>query len=291
MSALAARARRAIRHIEASRSLDAPGAMLETAVSRVTRDDRVKGILSGTPLGHRLHPALTDVPIGCWASATIVDLVGGPGGRAAARRLVALGVLAALPTALTGASDWEDSEPASRRVGLVHAAANTAGLVLQAASWSARRRGRTVRGALLSGAALGAVAAGGYLGGHLVFASRAGVDVPVPVARGHGWHPACRVDELVDGEPVRAEVDGARVVVVRDRGHVYALAAVCSHAGGPLEDGEVAAGAIRCPWHGSRFRLDGGGVERGPATAPQPSYDVRVRGEVVEVRPAVADGA
>lgn len=287
MNALRSRLGGAIRRIERSRALDAPVAAVDPIVSRLTQDDRVKRVLSGAPAGHRLHPALTDVPIGLWIGATLVDLLGGTGARVASRRLVGLGVLAALPTAATGISDWQDADTPSRRVGVVHAAANAVGLLLQGASWSARRKGRHIRGALLSGAALGAVGTGGYLGGHLVFARRVGVDAPVPVVDGSGWRVACKVDELVDGHPVPADVDGARVVLVRDLGQVHALAAVCSHAGGPLEDGEVVAGTIRCPWHGSRFCLDTGEVERGPAASSQPRYHTRVRGEVVEIRPAV----
>ncbi len=48
-------------------------------------------------------------------------------------------------------------------------------------------------------------------------------------------------------------------------------------------------GCVECPWHGSRFRLADGSVARGPAFAPQPVVDVRIRNDVVEVRAAPRD--
>ena len=170
------------------------------------------------------------------------------------------------------------------RVGLVHLVVNSMGTVLQLASWRARRRGQHLRGAVLSGAALGAVGAGGYLGGHLVYAQRTGVDAEVPVIESDGWHIAVRDSELLDGQPLGVDIEDGRVVLVRVDGAVYALASVCSHAGGPLEKGTVAHASIECPWHGSRFRLGDGSVERGPATTPAFAYAARVRNGTIEIR-------
>ena len=263
----------AMTRIEQARVLDAPAALLEPIARRLTRSDAVKSVLSGAPLGHRLHPVLTDIPIGAWTSATLLDLIGGRQSRRSTRRLVGLGIVAAIPTAATGLSDWVDMQRESCRVGVVHAASNSVGLLFQIASWSARGKGHHKRGALLSLFGLGAVSVGGYLGGHLAFARREGVDVDVPVVEATGWQVACRTAELLDGQPLGVEVDGARIVLVRDLGRVYALAAVCSHAGGPLDEGEVRGGTIECPWHGSRFCLDDGSV----AARPGGSSAVRVR--------------
>jgi nitrite reductase/ring-hydroxylating ferredoxin subunit/uncharacterized membrane protein len=278
-----------VRSIEELDILDAPARALAPLVDRLTRDDAVKSALSGTWLGHRLHPLLTDVVVGSWLSATVVDLVAWHSGERAARRLVATGIAAAIPTIATGLSDWDDTSGRDRRVGVAHLLVNSTGVSLQMASWVARVRRHHIRGALLSAAALAAVSAGGYLGGHLVFARRAGVDHEVPVVvADDGWQAACRVDELVDGEAITATVAGNQVAVVRSRGQIYALAAVCSHAGGPLDRGTVRDGTLVCPWHGSAFCLADGAVERGPATAPQPAYETRTRGDLVEVR-ATAD--
>ena len=125
----------------------------------------VKSLLSGTWLDHPLHPALTNLPLGCWSGAVVLDLFGGAAGDAAVQPMVALGTLTALPTVVAGLSDWADSYGPERRVGLVHAAVNLTGLSLFTASLAARRRARWLR--LLG---LAAVGTGGYLGGHLTYA-------------------------------------------------------------------------------------------------------------------------
>lgn len=133
----------------------------------------LKRALSGAWLGHPLHPALTDIPVGFWTSAwvlDIVDIAGGKRSRDAARLLVGLGVLSAIPTAAAGASDWTDlADAGKRRLGVVHASANSLAFASYAASWSARRRGEHGRGVAwgMAGAAFATVA--GYLGGRLAF--------------------------------------------------------------------------------------------------------------------------
>jgi nitrite reductase/ring-hydroxylating ferredoxin subunit/uncharacterized membrane protein len=257
---------------------------LSAAAGVLTRNDDTKSLLSGTWLGHRLHPLLTDVPIGAWVSASVLDVAGGRAGRKVARRLVGVGILASLPTAATGLSDWQDTYGETKRVGIVHAAANTTALLLQIASWRARGKGHRIRGMLLSGLGLGALSVGGYLGGHLVFSQRVGVDHDVPVADLDGWRTVARLDEVADGTPFGADIDGARVVLVRRGDVVHAMAAVCSHAGGPLDEGCLIDGALQCPWHHSEFALADGHVVRGPATTAQPVYDARVHDGFVEVR-------
>ena len=93
-------------------------------VKRVLPRGVVRDTASGTPLGHPLHPALVAVPVGSWSAALYLDLLGGRRHRRAARRLVGLGNLAAIPTALTGANDWADTKGGERRIGLVHALLN-----------------------------------------------------------------------------------------------------------------------------------------------------------------------
>jgi uncharacterized membrane protein len=131
---------------------------------------KTKALLSGAPLGHALHPILTDVPIGTWTSATLLDLIGGRDGERAARLLIGAGLAAALPTFWSGWSDWSDEEerdPDIRRIGLVHATVNGTAAALYGASLLARRRGDRGRGKLLGLAGAGVLGAGGFLGGHL----------------------------------------------------------------------------------------------------------------------------
>ncbi|HET9730287.1 MAG TPA: Rieske 2Fe-2S domain-containing protein [Acidimicrobiia bacterium] len=282
---------RLVTQIENIDALDIAANVVTPLVDRMTRSDRVKRTLSGVDLGHRLHPMLTDVPIGCWTTASVLDVIAGRAGRRPARQLVGLGIAAALPTVATGLSDWRDTYGGSRRLGVVHMTANTFALGLECASWTARRRGRHLRGALYSACAIGAATFGGYLGGHLVFAERVGVDHEVPTLSGERWHAACAESDLVDDEPFGATVREVPLVLVRHRGLISALAAVCSHAGGPLAEGKLVGDAIECPWHHSEFCLHDGSVVRGPAVTAQPAYETRVRSGRVEVRlaPAAAD--
>src|SRR5206468_5498865 len=127
----------------------------------------VRDALHGLWLGHPLHPMLTDVPIGTWTAAGILDLL--PATGPASSALIATGCATAVPTAVTGWADWSQLHPPQQRVGLVHAASNIVGLGLFGASVLARLRGRHVRGKGLAYAGLTAVMAGGYLGGHPVF--------------------------------------------------------------------------------------------------------------------------
>jgi len=241
-----------------------------------------KSLLSGTWLGHPLHPALTNVPLGCWSGAVILDLFGGAAGDAAVQPMVALGTVAALPTVVTGLSDWADSYGPERRVGLVHAAVNVTGLSLFAASLGAGRRARSLR--LLG---LAAVGAGGYLGGHLTYARGLGVDHQILVEKPTEWTDALDANSLPEATPTLAEAGGARVLLYRRGSQIYALSDVCPHAAGPLHEGTVDDDlCVTCPWHGSRFRLSDGRAVHGPASAPAVVYEARVRDGRVEVRVA-----
>lgn len=268
--------------------LDAPARQMAKLVRAVLPGGPVKDALSGTFLGHPAHPLLTDLPIGSWTSAVLLDWIGGRDSRTAARRLLAAGILAALPTAAAGYSDWADTEMSSdtvRRTGLVHAAANVTALGMFTASYLARRRGRDGRLLALSGA--GAMAVGGHLGGHLSFAEGVGVDQTVFERHPEDWVPTVREDELVEGRAVCARAGDIDVLIVRDPEGLHALDNRCTHRGGPLHEGELSDGCVTCPWHGSRFRLADGSIERGPATSPQPLYETRVVDGRVEVRRAL----
>jgi nitrite reductase/ring-hydroxylating ferredoxin subunit len=227
---------------------------------------------------------LTDLPIGFWTSAFTLDLIGGRRSRPAAQLLVGLGVLSALPTAASGAADWSDTTGKERRIGLVHAACNSAATVCFAASWLERRRGRNGRGVFYGLVGSAAATVGGYFGGHMVQRLGLGVDHTTFDELPSEWTATDPASDWTDDAPRRVSAGGTPVVVVREGESWYALEATCSHAGGPLDEGAVRDGCIECPWHGSRFRLRDGSVAGGPAFAPQPALAVRVRDGVVEVR-------
>lgn len=244
-----------------------------------------KDALHGVWLGHPLHPLLTDLPIGFWTSAWVLDIVGGRRSRPAARRLVGLGVLSAVPTVAAGFADWSELERPERRVGAVHAVANAAATGLYALSYLARRRGRPGAGVALGWAGATAATAGGYLGGHLAYRRAAAVNRNADVAPQVDWAPVSLPPGQDERPLARGDLGGVPVVVASTPGGRHALAARCSHLGGPLDEGQlVGDGCLRCPWHASTFRLDDGGVVSGPATAPQPAYEVRELDGRTEVR-------
>ena len=278
------RLRRIPEAIEKASYLDGPAGLAGDAVSKVIPAGPLKDALSGTWLGHALHPALTDLPIGFWTSAWVLDLVGGKQSQDAATKLIGLGVLRAVPTAVTGASDWSDTTGGERRTGLVHALSNSVALACYTVSYIERRRGHRTRGLAWGWAGATAASIGGYLGGRLIGGLGVGVDNTAFEAGPREWTYAGPALDLVDDEPRPFDVDGVTVVVVKQGERVAALSDRCTHRGGPLHEGDVDNGCIRCPWHGSTFRLEDGEVERGPATHPQPSYDAQMASGRVSVR-------
>lgn len=275
----------AVGRIEQAAWLDRAGQAMGSAVGRVLHPGRMKDLLSGTWLGHPAHPMLTDLPLGAWTSALLLDLAGQRGAPRAADALIGAGVLAALPTALSGLSDLADlGTTRERAVAGAHALGNLVAVGLFGASWLARRGGRRGTGVALSGGATALVLGAGFLGGHLAFRRGIGVDHTVFEEEVTTWTPVLAAADLADGVPTLAQAGGSPVLLVRQGESICALADHCSHAGAPLHEGSLQQGRITCPWHGSVFDLDGGAVVRGPATAPQPAYDVRLEGGTVEVR-------
>jgi len=153
--------------IENEAALDAPVQAIEPTIRAVFGSGKRAGVLRGDWLGHALHPSMTDLVLGSWTSATVLDLFGGRDAAPAAQRLVATGLLAFGPTAWTGWAEWLGAEDQDKRVGLVHAVTNGVAAGVYYASWSARRRGHRARGVTLALAGAAVSGAAGYLGGHL----------------------------------------------------------------------------------------------------------------------------
>ena len=271
---------RAVHRLENAEGLDKVAEPVSSAVQWAVRPRVVRDLLSGTKLGHPLHPALTDAAIGAWSMAGLLDLAGGSEAEPVADLLTAAGVAAAVPTALTGLNDWCDTLGAERRVGLVHAGINTAALALYAASLFARTR----KAKALRFAGFTAMGVSAYLGGHLTFTRGLNVNRTAWQQGPDDWTPVLAASELAEGEHRTADADGVRILLYRTATKLHAIAATCTHMGGPLGEGTIENGCVTCPWHGSTFRLDDGGIERGPASAPQPCYEARIQNGRIEVR-------
>lgn len=161
-----------LRRTESIDAADKPAGLLARLAGTTTRSKKIAAFLRGAWLGHPVHPVLVTVPIGAWVSAAVLDLTGK---HAAARQVVALG-LAAVPSAvLAGLADYTDLDIAQRRVGVVHAAANTVATALAVSSFACRRADRHAAGAALNALGVVATGVGGALGGHLAYAQGAGV--------------------------------------------------------------------------------------------------------------------
>jgi nitrite reductase/ring-hydroxylating ferredoxin subunit len=265
--------------------LDEISEPVQEAVGAVPKP--VRDVLDGVWFGNPLHPALTDVPLGAWTAAFCLDLVGSE----AADGALAVGILGAVPTALTGLNDWSHLKGDARRIGTVHALVNTAGLTLNVLSLVARRGGMRKTGKLFSTLAYGGVLFSAHLGGHLSFGLGVRVNRTAFESPRERYAPVCEESELAGGKLVGVELEGEAVVVSRseESGEVCAIAATCSHLGGPLDEGERDGDTVTCPWHGSRFDLCTGDVRGGPAVYPQPRYEARVRSGKVEIRIAKDD--
>src|SRR5690606_17177078 len=209
---------------------------------------------------------------------------GGPESEPAADLLVKIGLISALPAALTGLNDWSDTIGKDRRIGYVHALANSASLTLYAASAAARARGKRGMGKALGFAGLGMLAVGGYLGGHLAYAKGVNVNRTAWQQEPEDWTPVLADEQLGEGEHRTADANGVEILLYRKDGKVYAIAATCSHMGGPLGEGAISDDCVTCPWHGSTFRFADGGIEHGPASSPQPCYETRIKDGRIELR-------
>jgi nitrite reductase/ring-hydroxylating ferredoxin subunit len=254
----------------------------------------LKDLLHGSWLGHTLHPVLVQVPVGTWISAGLLDAI--PPLRPAATVLIGTGVVAAVPASLAGAADWSEQEIGVRRLGAVHAVANTAALGLYVGSLVARGRGRGTLGRVLSYAGLGLASGSAAIGGHMSYAQSAGASHAATAARAltTDWIDLGPLDDLPEGRPTLRTGKGAGagvavpLAVVRRGARVDVFVGACSHLSGPLYEGAVEGvrgrDCLVCPWHNSAFDLADGSPRRGPAANPQEKLEVRMEAGRVMAR-------
>ena len=285
--------------------LDQIAIPLQKTVSRLLRRggpvrDTISDVLNGAWLGHPLHPVLTDIPIGAWTAAVALDSMeagsGRPGIGKAADAAVAIGVAGAVGSAVTGLSDWQYTTGETRRIGLVHAALNTAALTLFVGSLFARSGHNRSLGRSLALLGYSIAGASAYLGGDLVFRHKIGVnhapkEEEISV---NDFVPVLAVDQLPEDKLTIALLVNTPLVLLRQGDQVYALAETCAHLGGPLADGKLAytpegEPVVACPWHDSHFRMVDGAVVQGPSAYPQPCFEARIHDGQVEVRHRIQD--
>lgn len=272
--------------------LDSVGKPLSEAVRALFTNagaagQTAKNALHGVWLGHPLHPVLTDVPLGAWTTALALDAreaaTGDRGYGRAADFAVGLGLVSAVGAAITGLNDWSETQGRAQRAGLLHGLLNLTATAFIAGSYALRRNGARSAGRAGTAAGYGIALAAAYLGGNLVYRERIGV-THAAVAEPEEFTPVLESAALPDNEMRKATIEDASFVVVRQHQRVCALAHPCAHLGGPLSEGTLKDGSVVCPWHGSEFALDDGRVLNGPATEPQPRFEVREQAGKIEVR-------
>jgi nitrite reductase/ring-hydroxylating ferredoxin subunit/uncharacterized membrane protein len=251
---------------------------------------KAEDFLHGTWLGHPLHSVLTDVPVGAWTAALVLDAMDEMSGREefgrGADAAVTVGIIGAIGSAVTGLTDWHKTDGTARRVGITHGLMNATALALYATSLVCRRRNDRRAGRGLSFLGYAIASASAYLGGHLVYGEQIGVDHTAGQRPPKEFVRVMAETELREGEPRRVDADGMPVLLVRRGSRIFAIAETCSHLGGPLSEGRLEDNSVRCPWHGSLFSLEDGQVLEGPSVHAQPCFEARVRDGQIEVRSA-----
>lgn len=236
----------------------------------------VKDFLNGTWLGHPVHAALTDLPIGVLTVSIILDLIGQPVGADVA---LLVGILSIVAAAVAGLADYTDTDGTARTRATVHATLMTVSLVVFVASLAIRAGNPADRTIAIVLVVVGylVMSVSAAIGGDVVFLIGTHVNRHAWRGAGAKWVPLELGDlaDIPEGGPTKAKAGINTLVLVRTGERILALHETCAHAGGPLAEGTLVDGCIQCPWHGSRFRLTDGHVRRGPAMYDQPAYEVR----------------
>lgn len=250
----------------------------------------LRTILDGTWLGHPLHPAITDIPVGSWTAGIVLDLMELAGNRKmrrAADVVTGVGLAGALLSAVTGLADWSYTRRSEKRTGFVHASLNTLAATLYTTSLVLRRKNKRTAAIALSATGYGIVLFSAWLGGALSYHYGVGVNHRAFENSGpRDWVPVADEGSLTEGSLRRVEADGVPVLLARVGGEIRAIGDTCTHMGCSLAEGHLEGDRVVCRCHGSQFRLRDGRAMVGPASVSEPRFDVRVMGGRIEVRRA-----
>lgn len=250
----------------------------------------VKNFLHGKWLGHPLHPMVTDVPLGAWTTAAVLDtleLCGSKQYKPGADAAISIGLVGAAGAAVTGLTDWTGTTEIERKAGLAHAILNISATALYLTSFLLRKR-KNSRKTAISLSMLGycITTASAYIGGNLVYNQQMGVNhTALPSGYPKEFVPVLPENELQENTMKCVHAGKVDVLLAKKNNQIFAIANTCSHLGGPLSEGELLDDcSVRCPWHNSIFSLRNGDVIDGPATQPQPQFEARVSNGQIEVR-------
>jgi nitrite reductase/ring-hydroxylating ferredoxin subunit/uncharacterized membrane protein len=235
----------------------------------------IKSFLNGTWLGHPVHGAVTDLPIGALTLALVLEVVAL---HEAADVALGIGILTMAGAAVAGLADYADTNGHNQLVATVHGTLMTVALVILLVALLMRIGPGADRGLPLALVVIGylIVLAGAYVGGEIVYALG-------HMVNRHAWRfapgptdwQALDVTDIPEGTPVKAKAGAQTLLLVRQGTTIHALHEQCAHAGGPLSQGRIVDDCIECPWHRSRFELETGARRQGPTTFDQPRYEVR----------------
>jgi nitrite reductase/ring-hydroxylating ferredoxin subunit/uncharacterized membrane protein len=251
----------------------------------------LQDFLNGVWLGHSLHAVLVDVVVGGATAALLLDVLrvvfAVEGLEIAATWITGLVVLAALGALVSGLTDFKDTDPGDERnLAGMHGLINIVGTAFVAISLVGRLSDGHDLGFWMLLIGYGILSVGAFIGGHVVFKFGAMINhTAYPKSkRAAEFTAVLPAADLPEGQPTKAMLGNTALVLVRRGDVVNALRETCSHAGGPLSQGEVRGDVIICPWHYSNFRLADGAVRHGPSTHRQPAYAARINDGQVEVQ-------
>jgi uncharacterized membrane protein/nitrite reductase/ring-hydroxylating ferredoxin subunit len=245
--------------------------------------------------GHPIHPALIPFPFAFLYGALIFDALGLLADRPAlwstAGHLSAAGIIAALIAAVPGFIDYVYTVPPNstgKARATKHMVLNLTAIGLVAVALWLRPESPTAPGFPVIGlelVAVGVLSSAGWMGGTLVSRNQISVDHRYAGAGkwkesrigGRAGEPVeiAFADELKVNQMKLLHLDNVRIVLARTEEGWVAFDDHCTHRGGSLAGGAMICGTVQCPWHGSQFDVNTGGVKAGPAKESIGTYAVQ----------------
>jgi nitrite reductase/ring-hydroxylating ferredoxin subunit/uncharacterized membrane protein len=284
------------RWMEGADWLDRPAELLQGAILKFYEllggpGRGLKDLLHGTwPLGHPLHAFVIAIPIGAFTTMLLADWLAvffHPVPSVIGPFCLIVGILGMLLAAASGYTDYTGTAGKERRYATTHGLTMSVVLVAMVTSLVLRYQASAslaFAGIVISSLAYLVMLWAAYLGGHLSFGLGTMVNRNAFAEGVTEWTSVGSAKDFPDGKLVRVQAGDMPVLLVRLGDRLDAIAATCSHAGGPLEEGTLEGDVVTCPWHASRFCVADGKVKSGPATFNQPAFLVRESGGKVQLK-------